>query len=124
MAAERYEPRDANSRAIFGVVVAVAAIGLVIHLAVGWRLRALEKKPAPRDGWPAAVPAAIPGGVPRLQVSPASDLREFRRREETALTRYGWTDRTGGVVRLPVDRAMELLLARGLPVRTNAEGRK
>ena len=30
---------------------------------------------------------------------------------------YGWVDSDGGVVRMPIDRAVELVLERGLPVR-------
>jgi hypothetical protein len=34
---------------------------------------------------------------------------------------YGWVDRQAGVVRLPIERAMELVLERGLPTRPEAE---
>jgi hypothetical protein len=34
---------------------------------------------------------------------------------------YGWVDREAGVVRVPIERAMELLLERGLPTRPEAE---
>jgi hypothetical protein len=33
------------------------------------------------------------------------------------LTTYGWMDQNAGVVRLPIERAKELILERGLPVR-------
>jgi hypothetical protein len=36
---------------------------------------------------------------------------------------YGWIDRNGGVVRLPIDRAMDLVLERGLP-QQQQEGKK
>lgn len=35
------------------------------------------------------------------------------------LNSYGWVDRRHGVVRLPIDRAMDLIVLRGLPTRTN-----
>jgi hypothetical protein len=35
--------------------------------------------------------------------------------ERAALTTYGWVDRKSGVVRMPIERAMELLVERGLP---------
>ena len=35
------------------------------------------------------------------------------------LTSSGWIDRSAGIVRLPIDRAMEVVLQKGLPVRTN-----
>ena len=33
---------------------------------------------------------------------------------------YGWVDQQAGVVRIPIDRAMELLAQRGLPTRPQA----
>lgn len=35
------------------------------------------------------------------------------------LNSYGWIDRSNGIVHIPIDRAMELILQRGLPARTN-----
>ena len=55
---------------------------------------------------------------PNEQVSPRDDLRELRAREDAELNSYGWIDRKAGAVRIPIDRAMELILQRGLPVRT------
>lgn len=37
-------------------------------------------------------------------------LREQREREREQLTEYGWVDREEGIVRLPVERGMELVL--------------
>jgi len=47
----------------------------------------------------------------RWQYSPegrAAKLRELRDHEQTELTTYGWIDEKAGIVRLPIDRAMEL----------------
>ena len=40
--------------------------------------------------------------------------------EEQTLHSYGWVDQPAGVVRIPIDRAMELLAQRGLPTRPQA----
>jgi hypothetical protein len=45
---------------------------------------------------------------PRLQANPAVDLHSLQEREEARLTTYGWIDRPGGVVHIPIERAMEL----------------
>jgi hypothetical protein len=37
-------------------------------------------------------------------------LRETRVREDAELKQYGWVDREAGIVRLPIDRAMDLVL--------------
>ncbi len=52
---------------------------------------------------------------PSLQVAPTEDLQKMREREERELNSYGWIDRQKGVVRLPIERAIELLSQRGLP---------
>ena len=40
----------------------------------------------------------------------------MRAREDAVLTTYGWVDRNTGVARIPIERAMDLLVERGLPV--------
>jgi hypothetical protein len=57
-----------------------------------------------------------PPPEPRLQVVPAQDLQQMRAAEEGVLSSYGWVDEAAGFVRMPIDRAIELLLERGLPV--------
>jgi hypothetical protein len=55
--------------------------------------------------------------APRLQPDPARELAEMRAQEDALLHSYGWVDRSAGVVRIPIERAMQLTLDRGLPVR-------
>ena len=52
---------------------------------------------------------------PLLQVKPEEDLRWMREHNTLDLDSYGWVDRPRGVVRMPVERAMELIAERGLP---------
>ena len=59
--------------------------------------------------------------APRLQPDPVQDLKDMRAEENALLTTYGWVDRSAGVVRVPVQRAMELLVRRGLPARPEAK---
>lgn len=47
-------------------------------------------------------------------------LREFRTREDDSLATYGWVDRGAGIVRLPISRAKDLVIERGLPTRPGA----
>jgi hypothetical protein len=54
---------------------------------------------------------------PNLELDPHTDLVALRRREDSELESYGWIDRKSGMVRIPIDRAMDLLAQRGLPVR-------
>lgn len=52
---------------------------------------------------------------PRLETEPAADLARLRDDEDRRLSHYGWIDRPLGVVRVPIDRAIEILAERGLP---------
>ncbi len=52
---------------------------------------------------------------PQLIVNPGQEEKSTQLKEETELKTYGWVDRRAGVARLPIARAMELLLQRGLP---------
>lgn len=58
--------------------------------------------------------------APRLQVAPEVDLAALRARENEELDHYGWIDKNAGVVRIPIDRAMDLIASRGLPVQGQA----
>jgi hypothetical protein len=49
---------------------------------------------------------------PRLQTAPIEDLLKLREHEQSVLDTYGWVDREAGVVRMPIERAMELTLER------------
>ena len=51
---------------------------------------------------------------PRLQVSPKADMRDMLAAEGAILHSYGWVDRDAGIVRIPIERAIDILAARGL----------
>lgn len=58
---------------------------------------------------------APPG--PRLLTNEPQNLLEFRQREAQTLDHYGFVDEAAGTVHIPIERAKELLLQRGLPSR-------
>lgn len=57
------------------------------------------------------------GITPSPQVESGEALQQLRATEEADLTNYGWVDRNNGIVHIPIDRAMDLILQRGLPTR-------
>jgi hypothetical protein len=59
--------------------------------------------------------------APQLEVNERTELNDIRLREEDTLSSYGWVDQKSGTVRIPIDRAMELVVERGLPVRSQAD---
>jgi hypothetical protein len=54
---------------------------------------------------------------PKLEEDERGQLDEIRRNEDKTLYSYGWVDEKAGTVRIPIERAMDLLVQRGLPVR-------
>jgi len=58
---------------------------------------------------------------PQLQQRPIPDLKEFHAEEDKLLSGYAWVDQKRGLVRIPIDRAMDVLAKRGLPARQGKE---
>jgi hypothetical protein len=120
-----HEESDVDIRAILGFGAGLIVTAIVIHLLV-WLLfvyfNAREAAQPPAD-YPLAIEQEkrLPP-EPRLQTNPREDLRELRAGEDETLSTYGWVDRNAGVVRIPIDEAMKLVIQRGLPARS--EGKK
>jgi hypothetical protein len=55
--------------------------------------------------------------APKLLVNEPANLDALRAHEREVLTTYGVADPATGTYRIPIDRAKDLLLQRGLPVR-------
>jgi hypothetical protein len=53
-------------------------------------------------------------------VDPKQDLARTIEEQKQILESYGWADQGTGKVRIPIDRAMDLILQRGLPVRAQS----
>lgn len=59
---------------------------------------------------------------PSVQPLEGYSYTELDVENEQVLGTYGWINREEGVVAIPVDRALELIAAEGLPTREQAEG--
>src|SRR6185436_9634131 len=70
--------------------------------------------------YPLAASARHEPPSPNLQTQPFKDVYMLRLGENEKLSSYGWVDKDGGVTRIPIDRAMEVMLQKGFPVRANA----
>lgn len=119
-----HERRDVHAKWVFVVVFLLFLFGLSLHGIIACFMTSLNHMPATTDLWNPAKGARVGAGFPVLQVSPRLDLEEFRRREEAELNSYGWVNRTAGIVRVPIDQAMNLVLEEGLPVRSGTNGNR
>jgi hypothetical protein len=106
-------------RGIVWFVVVLAITTAICQLLVWGMFEVMagrvEAADAPRS--PLATPADAMPPQPVLLLDEPANLRDFRADEAARLTTYGWIDENAGTVRLPIDRAKELLLERGLPSR-------
>ncbi len=127
-----YERRDIGVGGVLYFLAALVAGGLLVHFVVSGFYSYLEKRSnaeqtpmspliekAPTDtrhvsrDYPQT---AFPS--PRLEEDERGQLNGIRIEEENALNSYGWVDQKAGTVRIPIDRAMDLIAQRGLPVRS------
>jgi hypothetical protein len=112
-----HERSDANVRPLV-LFLALLALGCGAALVLmRWTFDAFERQAAERDvpGHPLAGSQVAP--APRLQADPPAEYAAFAAEQRRLTTSYGWIDRDGGLVRLPVERALELVLEEGLPAR-------
>lgn len=114
-----HEESDVNIRAIFGFGAGLVAVAIVVHVAILLLFNFLDSRARQQVAatYPLAVGQEDRRPEPRLQEHPREDLSALREREEKVLTSYGWVDQNAGVARIPINRAMELTLQRGLPAR-------
>jgi hypothetical protein len=138
-----YEIQDVNPR---GIVVFLVSLGVfvgvffVVCFGLGMLINtALKKHDGVLNKWNAAAITPSHGlenltsnalmeqrelhamtqafPTPRLQTNDGDqDVADLHAREDLLLDHYSWVDRKKGVVRIPIERAMELLVKSGLPV--------
>jgi hypothetical protein len=112
-----HETHDVDLSGAYRFIVVMVAFLAVVFAGiwftyVSWRGGAVPGAPVS--------PVAVREGdrlppLPRLQTTPYTDLKAFKASEDQVLQTYAWVDKEQGVVRIPVDRAIELLAERGLP---------
>jgi hypothetical protein len=117
--AQRHEHQDVNiwavSKAGIGILLTTIA-SIFIVLAV-FRYLQVREEALPVTPTGVNVDARRLPPEPRLLENEPQNLQEFRAAENQILNNYGWADQKHTVVKLPIDRAIDLLVQRGLPSR-------
>lgn len=109
----RHETREAPATIpAFAIVsvflfVALSALGVLALLRTLWR-----EPPAPPSSF-ASVEKPVGPAPPHLQVNPEADLARLNQRMEKRLHSFGWVDRSAGIIHMPIDQAMDLMVKRG-----------
>jgi len=116
-----YERRDANIRSMleFGFWLAMVLVVTLFAMKLAYHYFA-KMEPVGAPASPFTNVREIPAG-PLLQSMPHVDLQTYCEDQQQQVNTYGWVDQQAGVVRLPVDRAMDLILERGLPTRAASQ---
>ena len=110
-----YELKDASVGPLL-IGAALLCLVIVVCLFVGhWMVVHFEVERTKASeinllaGYQAHPTAAV------LQASTATELEAFQLEIEERVNGYGWVDRPNHIVRIPLERALELTLERGLP---------
>jgi hypothetical protein len=116
-----HEERDVRLRPLAYTAALLTAIVIAVFVAMQVLLNVLAGVQSRRSAAPSPLAGAY--GMkeppePRLQTHPVADLQTLRARDADRLSGYGWVDRDARLVRIPIERAIDLVAERGLPART------
>src|SRR5262245_18944818 len=110
-----HELTDASPQAISLFAGGLVLMSGLVLLLLGWLFWQFEATAERADRVQSPLAGDQLPPAPRLQVQPAQELASLRRAEDERLSTYGWIDREQRLVRVPIDRAIEILAERGLP---------
>ena len=132
-AEEGYERQDLTARAVYAFLISLIVGGVIVYFIV-WglyhfmdaRQRRLQPQQSPlvqqveTDTRIVSPDEIKKFPEPRLERNERVEINDFRLKEEQTLNSYGWVDEKAGVVRIPIERAIELIAQRGLPTTPKA----
>jgi hypothetical protein len=115
-----HETSDANAKSVTINGLALSFGLMVVGILFCWGLYAAFKSYSPTPEEPPKTFAAIDSTslppLPRLQADPGLNLEPFLQEQREKLNRYGWVSRDSGIVHIPIERAMELVVKMGQTV--------
>jgi hypothetical protein len=114
---ENYEHSDANVSGVLKSGVWLAVLLVVVFVSMRWTFHKMsEMTPMGEAASPFHDSREMPP-APRLQVDPQTELHDYCASQVQSLTTYGWKDSQAGIVQIPVDRAIDLMIEHPLPAR-------
>jgi len=124
----KFERRDLSAGGVLGFLGGLGIVGVLIYLVLSGMygfLNRYEKAHQPAqnplvgatsaDTRHPTLQEADKFPLPRLETNEGEQLSDRRVREEETLNTYGWLDQKAGVAHIPIERAMALIVERGLP---------
>src|SRR5262245_59906407 len=115
-----HEESDVNVSAILRYGVGLFLIAAIVHLFLWWLVGVYgrQNELAQTQVYPmsASQQDRLPP-TPRFQQNPQQELQDLRAKQKALLEGYSWANKEAGVVRIPIEEAMRLVVERGLPAR-------
>jgi len=127
------EPRDVSPRGILIFVGALTAVAVVVHLGIWWLFDYYQDREAREKQSPFPLAAGERGrlpppprleGIQQRQGGTRPDHADERSGAAAELNEFRWVDRTAGVVAIPLDTAMQLVVEQNRPPTGKEIGRK
>lgn len=115
----QYEKQDIDARPITVSLIVLGVVCLVVIALTGVFFAMLENREVSTER---RVEDVQPP-EPRLQIQERSDMDAVRTIESEELSSYGWEDKANGVVRIPLDRAKQIVVERGTLIQVPKDAR-
>jgi hypothetical protein len=130
-----YEHRDISAAGVLYFLAFLAVLGVLTHFLINGLNSYLTKKNAAEQTATSPLATNVPTDTrhlsvdyhdylkqnfpaPQLEIDERTQLNQIRTQEADTLSTYDYIDQNAGTVRIPIERAMELIVQRGLPVRS------
>jgi hypothetical protein len=139
-----YERSDIGTRGILYFLAGLAVAGLLAYFVVAALYSYLEKRSEAQQAPVSPLVTNAPADTrhippeyktdsestdyekylkekfpaPQVETDERGQLSDIRLQEEQRLSTYDYVDKNAGTVRIPIDRAMDLIAQRGLPTRS------
>jgi len=112
-----WQDKDINIPWIVITIAIVLVTTALTFVAMKIMMKVYKEQDAKREQVvsPLARERTLPPG-PRLQVFPRDELAEHREAERERLSHYQWIDPDAGLAKIPIDRAVEIVVESGVPV--------
>ena len=132
-----YERRDVGIPGVLYFLGGLAVAGLLVYFVVTVLYSYLEKRSESQQAPVSPLVTNAPADTrklsadykdylkqnfpsPQLEIDERGQLDKIRTDEEQTLSSYDWVDQKAGTVHIPIERAMDLIAQRGLPVRAQS----
>lgn len=133
-----FEREDLSTRGVFGFMIGLAIFGVIVYFIIIGMYHFLDnyEKSQTASASPLAPTSEVsarhipyaPGqgdyverkfkenGAPLLEIDEKTEMKKLVTDQEKRLNSYRWVDERAGVAQIPIEQAMDLIVAQGLPV--------